>query len=108
MNCRKQEGTFDIDVEHYISSLKDVKLNSKPVKPSVPISCFFPDSPRYKQGKPVPYAKRYVAVTGFLTDVSYVSDSEDQILRFHLKVELINFLGQQSGALTLPNSLDCE
>jgi len=105
LNCQKPLGTFDIDPEHYISILKDVKAKSKPLKPVAPISCFIPDSPRYKQGKPVPYNRRYVAVSGFLTDVTHKPDSVDIVQRYQLKVENIVFLGQQSGA-TVPNSLD--
>jgi hypothetical protein len=56
-NCRKDQGMFDVEIEHYISILKDIKSGSKPIKPVAPICCIIPDSPRYKAGKPVPFNK---------------------------------------------------
>ncbi|PPQ82285.1 hypothetical protein CVT25_008435 [Psilocybe cyanescens] len=108
-NSQKSRGTFDVDIEHYISTFKDAKVGSKPMKPIAPISCIIPDSPRYiVHGKPVPYNKRYVSVSGFLSGVTYKPDSPDVVQRFHLEVENIAFLGQQgnSSGSPIPNSLD--
>ncbi|KAF8957984.1 hypothetical protein BDZ97DRAFT_1843975 [Flammula alnicola] len=49
-NCQKDQGSFDLDLEHYVSALKDTKH----VKAFAPLTCFIPDSPRYKNGKPPP------------------------------------------------------
>ena len=103
VNCDEKEATFDIEIDQYISTLKNVK--SSPSKFITPFSCSIPDSPRYKTGKPVPYNRRYISISGFLTDVTYEPDS-DVVQRFHLKVENIVFLGQQTN--TIPNSLDSE
>ena len=103
VNCDEKEATFNIEIDQYISTLKNVK--SSPSKFITPFSCSIPDSPRYKTGKPVPYNRRYISISGFLTDVTYEPDS-DVVQRFHLKVENIVFLGQQTN--TIPNSLDSE
>jgi hypothetical protein len=104
VNCEEKGATFDIEVDHYISTLKDVK--SGPSKPVTPFSCYIPDSPQYKTGKPVLYNRRYVSISGFLMDVTYKLDS-DIVQQFHLKVENFVFLGQQSNVTgTIPNSLD--
>jgi len=104
VNCNEKEATFDVEIDQYISTLKDVK--SSPSKFVTPFSCSIPDSPRYKTGKPVPYNRQYISISGFLTDVTYKPDS-DVMQRFHLKVENIVFLSQQCNVMgTIPNSLD--
>ena len=46
-------------------------------KPTASFACTVLDSPRYEKfGKPVPYAKRYVSVTGFLANAIVASDSK--------------------------------
>lgn len=95
MNCQKSAGTFDLDPEQYISCLRDLK-SSNPVsstKGVMPISCTIPDSPKYKKNKPTPWNKRYVSVSGFLTDVIFKANSED-VERFKVEVDNIVFLGQ--------------
>ena len=72
-NCNQREATFDIDISQYISMMGP---GSK-TKPTASFACTVLDSPRYEKfGKPVPYAKRYVSVTGFLANVIVASDSK--------------------------------
>jgi len=102
--CDEKEATFDVEIDQYISTLKDVK--SSPSKFVTPFSCSIPDSPQYKTGKPVLYNRQYISISGFLTDVTYKPDS-DVMQRFHLKVENIVFLGQQCNVMgMIPNSFD--
>lgn len=109
-NCNKTQGTFDLDVEHYISLTKSDQNN----KVVTPISCLIPDSPRWKLAKPVPYNKRYAFVTGFLSDISFDSTSTEPIekravIRFGITVDNIVFLGTHgvgAGSSTSPNVLD--
>jgi len=104
VNCDEKEATFDVKIDQYISTLKDVK--SSPSKFVTPFSCSIPDLPQYKTGKPVPYNRWYISISGFLTDVTYKPDS-DVVQWFHLKVENIVFLSQQCNVMgMIPNSLD--
>ncbi|KJA17245.1 hypothetical protein HYPSUDRAFT_206406 [Hypholoma sublateritium FD-334 SS-4] len=110
VNCDKARGTFDLDVEHYISLTKPDQSN----KIITPISCLIPDSPRWKLAKPVPYNKRYAFVTGLLSDVSFEVNSLEPtenrpITRFGINVDNIVFLGTQGVGVasnTFPNVLD--
>ncbi|KAF8170591.1 hypothetical protein BJ912DRAFT_821228, partial [Pholiota molesta] len=89
-DCKKEAGTFRIDVEQYISFYKD----STP-KPFTSFLCRFPDSPKYKDGKfPMPPNRRYMTITGFLSDVKYVNDIEvDGVEYFVIDIETIVFTG---------------
>ena len=105
-NVNKESATFKLDVEHYISAFRDLNdSNSKPtgIKPIAPFTCGF--SSRYQnRKKPVPFDRRYVSISGFLTDVTYKPNSElDIVERFMVSIDHIAFLGQQS---TIPNTLD--
>ncbi|KAF5381722.1 hypothetical protein D9615_005621 [Tricholomella constricta] len=104
-NVNQESGTFKLDVEHYISAFRDLKdSNSKPIKPIAPISCEF--SSRYQnRKKPVPFNRRYVSISGFLTDVTYKRNSED-VERFMVSIDHIAFLGQQGNSTAIPNTLD--
>ena len=53
VNCDEKEATFKVEIDQYISTLKDVKSSQS--KFVTTFSCSIPDSPRYKTGKPVPY-----------------------------------------------------
>lgn len=109
-NCDKAQGTFNLDIEHYISLAKSDQNN----KIVTPISCHIPDSPRWKLAKPVPYNKRYAFVTGLLSDVSFDSKSVEPIenravICFGITVDNIVFLGTHgvgAGSNTSPNVLD--
>jgi hypothetical protein len=106
-NVHQESGTFKLDVDHYISASKDLPKDSKkPIKPIAPISCEF--SARYQnRKKPVPFNRRYVSVSGFLTGVTYKQNSEDTVERFIVSIEHIAFLGQQGNSTSaIPNTLD--
>lgn len=105
-NCQKDQGSFDIDLEHYASALKDTKH----AKAFAPLTCVIPDSPRYKNGKPVPYNRRYVSICGFLTDVTFKASSDVIIDRFEITVDDIAFMGQlsQGNNSIHANTLDGE
>lgn len=105
-NVHQESGTFKLDVDHYISAFKDLKDSKKPIKPIAPMSCEF--SARYQnRKKPVPFNRRYVSVSGFLTGVTYKQNSEDIVERFIVSIEHIAFLGQQGNSTsTIPNTLD--
>ncbi|KAF8973246.1 hypothetical protein BDZ97DRAFT_1990551 [Flammula alnicola] len=108
-NCQKDAGTFTLEIEQYVSALKDIKnAASKPIKPITPILCAFPDSPRFRNGKPVPYNKRFISASGFLVDVAYKKESADIVEYFMVTVDHIAFLGQANTNLNgaLPNTLD--
>ena len=105
MNCDKQTSTFTLDIEQYISAFKEAKN----FKPTTLLTCNIPDSPKYKQGKPIPYNRRYVTVSGFLSDVTYKKNTVDVVEHFNITVELIIFQGQlpaSGGIGTIPNKLD--
>lgn len=113
LNCDSENGTFTLDIDNWVSSLKDAKdPTSKPLKPIAPIFCTIPNSPKYKTGRPVPYNRRFVSVSGFLTSADFRNNQrEDGISRFHITVDHIVFLGQPPSALagnTFPNTLDCK
>jgi hypothetical protein len=109
-NCEKLQGTFDLDVQQYISMTK-ANQNNKII---VPISCYIPDSPRWKTSKPVPYNNRYTSITGLLTDVSLntettCSEEKQPIECFHITVDNVIFTGTRgaiTGNATSPNVLD--
>ncbi|KAF8974722.1 hypothetical protein BDZ97DRAFT_1690533, partial [Flammula alnicola] len=89
-NCQKDQGSFDVDLEHYVSALKDTKH----VKAFAPLTCVILDSPRYKNGKPVPYNRRYISACGFLTDIIFKPSSDVIVDRFQITVDDITFMGQ--------------
>jgi hypothetical protein len=94
-NSDKAVGSFDLDGQQYISI-----LTHGGNKAIAPISCFIPDSPRYKLGKPVPANKRYATAEGFLVNATF-SDSKDLkfLERFHIEVDSVIALGyHQQGA----------
>jgi len=118
LNRDKDAGTFTLDIDVWVSASKDSSTPS--FKPTAPFLCKIPDSPRYKTcGRPVPYNRRFVSVSGVLSDVVYKDNKEPshnnedwEIERFVIMVDDIVFLGQApqaaSGASSpvLPNTLD--
>lgn len=51
MNVQRSEAKFDLDIEQYVSCMKDALKSAssqitKPIKPIAPISCTIPDSPK--------------------------------------------------------------
>jgi hypothetical protein len=87
-DCKRDVGTFQMDIEQYVSFYKD-----STAKPSTAFFCRFPDSPKYKDGK-FPTNRRYVTINGFLSDVKYVNDIEvDGVEYFVIDIESIVFTG---------------
>jgi hypothetical protein len=95
-DCQKEAGTFIIEVDQYISCFKAAKANSEQESPKhvTRFFCSFPDSPKYKSGKPVPWNKRYVAVSGFLSGATYTKEDRSLVEYFKITTENISFLGQ--------------
>lgn len=101
MNVQRSEAKFDLDIEQYVSCMKNALKSAssqitKPIKPIAPISCTIPDSPKYKGGKPIPFNKRYVTVSGFLSDIMFKEDISTgrEVERFKIEVDNMVFLGQ--------------
>ena len=111
MNCNKEDATFMLDIDMWVSSL--IKTETKPLRrASAPFFCHIADSPKYKfSPKPTPYEKRFVTVHGYITNVVYVNGSPAEgIERYVVNVKLIDFLGglaEPSGGKegTTPNTL---
>ncbi|PPR02986.1 hypothetical protein CVT24_012191 [Panaeolus cyanescens] len=100
-NIQKDSSTFSVEIEQYISCLKPNKTdnNTSTSKSRVQVtsfSCFIPDSPRYRNGKPMPSNNRYVNVFGFLTDLiaSAQKRKVGLIDAFEVEVNNIIFCGQ--------------
>jgi len=114
LNCKKDEATFTLDIDLWVSSL--IKTEQKPARrASAPFLCHIADSPKYKNStKPTPYEKRFVTVHGYITGVIYNNpqDSDQGIERYIITVKLIDFLGglaEPSGGKegsVIPNKLD--
>lgn len=104
----KESETFKLDVEHYIFAFRDLNnSNSKPtgIKPIASFTCEF--SSRYQNRKrPVPFDRRYVSISGFLTNVMHKPNSEDIVECFTVSIDHIAFLGQQGTSTAIPNTLD--
>ncbi|KAF8870491.1 hypothetical protein BD779DRAFT_536629 [Infundibulicybe gibba] len=89
-NSNKKTATFELSVNQYISAFKDITT----AKAVLPVQCIIPDSPRYKSGKPVPFDRRYVYVTGYLTDVLGTQDAKGSVEQcFRVEVTHITTLG---------------
>jgi hypothetical protein len=71
-------------------------------KSVLPVLGFIPDSPRYKSKKPVPWAKRYISLGGFLAGVSVSSEGETLQECFRIEVENIAFLGTYTPLASTP------
>ena len=107
-----EAGSFTLDIDVWVSASKD--SSSPSFKPTAPFLCIIPDSPRYRScGKPVPYNRRFVSVSGTLSNVVYKDPTAQdlEIKRFVITVEDIVFLGQPSDspstpAKPIPNALD--
>jgi len=105
-NCQKETGTFVLEVEQYMSCLKSSNQDPGNAKPVSTFSCYIPDSPKYKNGKPTPFNKRYVSMSGFLTDVTMQRGKPDQIESFKIEVVNIVFCGQYTlQAISASNGL---
>ena len=80
-------------------------------KPAASFVCTVLDSPQYQKfGKPMPYAKWFVFVTGFLTNAIVTSDSKPRkVKKFIMEVDSVVFGPAGSAAVsTSTNDLDSE
>ncbi|KAF8202111.1 hypothetical protein BJ912DRAFT_920518 [Pholiota molesta] len=101
LNTIAAEPTVSIDSArppflHIVGVAADCKKETETTpKPITSFFCRFPDSPKYKEGKyPMPVNRRYVTITGFLSDVKYVNDIEvDGVEHFIIDIETIVFTG---------------
>jgi len=91
--------------------MQDVKVegSTPPSKPVASFKCVF-DSPKYKNSTPpVPFANKFVSVSGMLTDIFFNNGNEDEgIQTFLLSVEHIVFMGSGPETVAITNKLDCE
>jgi hypothetical protein len=99
MNCSKTTSTFEVTVEQYISSVRS-KHSTKDaggghLNAITTFVCHIPDSPRYQtwSGKPLPWSKRFVSLSGFLTGVGRSGDGSEVEI-FRIDVDNITFCGQ--------------
>ena len=99
-----------MDISQYILMMGPTKSSSK-MKPAASFTCTVVNSPWYGNfGKPVPYVKQYVSVTGFLANVIVVSDSRQRNSKKFI-VEVYNVVFSPAGSVmvsTLTNDLDSE
>jgi hypothetical protein len=109
LNCNPSTTTFTFDIDVWVSSLRDAKdAASKSLRPVASVLCTILDSNKYRNGKPMPYNRRYVSVCGYLTSAAFRNEQrEEGVTRFHVSVDQIAFLGQQSTPSTMiVNTLD--
>ncbi|KAJ7904156.1 hypothetical protein B0H13DRAFT_1620653 [Mycena leptocephala] len=65
-NMKKDDATFEIAAEQYISATKKPEI--------LPTRCMIPDTRRFEKYKPIPAKGEFVSVTGFLTGVERNDD----------------------------------
>ena len=83
-NSSKDTSSFDIDAAQYTSALKSDRENSV-----LPVHVLIRDSPKYKNGKPVPSNNNtYVAVTGFISRFDVETE------RLIVDLDSVTFLGR--------------
>ncbi|KAJ7259394.1 hypothetical protein C8J57DRAFT_1233745 [Mycena rebaudengoi] len=94
----KNSATFTMDVEQYTTSFTDLAkqvaedptlIAFKSTKSIFPISGYIPDSPRYSRGKPIPHAKKYTAVGGYLAGMSSSLQDDKAVDRFRIEVDTV-------------------
>ncbi|KAF8181233.1 hypothetical protein K438DRAFT_1976330 [Mycena galopus ATCC 62051] len=73
-------------------------------KSGFPIVGHFPDIPRYKTKKPVPWAKKFVSLGGYLTGISTALEGSSLVERFQVEVDNIAFLGSFTPLASTPSS----
>ncbi|KAJ7877671.1 hypothetical protein B0H13DRAFT_1893045 [Mycena leptocephala] len=92
-------ATFTLDAEQYTAAFAEQQklASTGPTvvaqKSVLPVLGFIPDSPHYKAKKPVPWAKQYISLGGYLAGVSASLEGETLQERFCIEVENIAFLG---------------
>lgn len=86
-NVDEKTTEFDVKADQWVSAYKDVK----DVRPVFPAHCTFPDSPRYRKGKPPVKNSRFVHVFGYLVGVQ--KDTAGMVTGFEISVDNVTFLG---------------
>ncbi|KAJ6623255.1 hypothetical protein B0H10DRAFT_2182921 [Mycena sp. CBHHK59/15] len=103
-------ATFTLDAEQYTSAFAEQAKHAAETgtvftaKSVFPVIGFFPDSPRYKNKKPVPWVKRFVSFGGYLSGVSAALEGETLFERFRVEVDNIAFLGTYTPLASTPTS----
>ncbi|KAJ7149358.1 hypothetical protein C8R46DRAFT_1230518 [Mycena filopes] len=101
-------ATFALDAEQYTAAFADqqkLAATDKSVvslKSVFPIEGFIPDSPRYKNKKPVPWVKRYISISGYLAGIASSLEGATLQERFRVEVDQIAFLGTQTSLASTP------
>ncbi|KAJ7118403.1 hypothetical protein C8R43DRAFT_901581 [Mycena crocata] len=88
-NINKDDSTFEIHVEQYLSATK-VADNLFPVR------CQFPDTKRWEKYKPIPGKSKSVSIEGFLTGVE--RNDDHTVKYFIIDLEKVTFLGPAATA----------
>lgn len=109
--CLKEEATFEVNLEQYISCLKSGPSTKQAVgesmKPFTTFLCHIPDSPKYKTwgSKPLPGNKRFVSVGGNLIGVDR-SGNGAEVKQFRINVDNISFCGHYVQPVNLEASMN--
>ena len=110
MEVSKAEATFEVNVEQYISSTKSDPSQQAGgrSKPTTRFLCHIPDSPRYRNGKPMPSNNRWVTICGYVTGVDMSSDNSE-VEQFRINIENVAFCGPYTPPANLAASVpSCE
>lgn len=91
---------FDLEPQQYTAAFK-VQFKRDPSISTLPIACWIPDSPRYKNSKkPCPRASSNLSLEGHITEV--VRTEEGAALRFKVNVHSVSFMGRVSVPPKVP------
>ncbi|KAK7021615.1 hypothetical protein R3P38DRAFT_2629104 [Favolaschia claudopus] len=88
-NVDKQNSSFDITAEQYLSA-------NKAYNNQFPVHFVFPDTPRWQNKKPLPGPGKPVVVDGFLTGVE--RNPGRTVKHFIIDIEKVTFVGQGTSA----------
>jgi hypothetical protein len=92
-NINNKDSTFDVEPNQYTSTLSKAGLKSQ-----FSARLHFPeDDARYKNRKPMPSPRSYVAIQGFLSRVEQSGTGFSQ--RFHVDLDHVTFLGRPGPAI---------
>lgn len=95
-------NTFVVKAVQYTTATKDVPRESS----IFPAAFFVPDTPRFRNKKPMPSRDTYVFVSGYISrlDLSPTSAIE----RFIIEIDKVSFLGKKNGAFEGLHLIDDE
>ncbi|KAJ7164037.1 hypothetical protein C8R43DRAFT_946832 [Mycena crocata] len=101
-------ATFTLDAEQYTSAFAEQAKKASEdssivaLKSVLPVIGYIPDSPRYKNKKPVPWVKKYVSFGGYLSGITASLEGETLFERFRVEVDNIAFLGTYTPTASTP------